>query len=66
MFTFSHSAGDVSGGASEIKLEENIPMAECMACEGSHSASQSCPGGVIEGQQRMEGENDAFEAVEAT
>jgi len=58
MFTFSHSAVDVSGGASDI------PMAECMAYgEGSHSVSQSCPGGVIEGQQRMEG---AFEAVEET
>ena len=67
MFTFSHSAADMSGGASEIKFEENIPMAECMVYEeGSHSASQSCPGGVIEGQQRMEGENDAFEAVEET
>jgi len=28
MFTFSHSAADMSGGASEIK---DIPMAECMA-----------------------------------
>ena len=46
-----------------MKFEENIPMEECMAY-GSHSVSESSPGGVIEGQQRTEEENDAFEAVE--
>ena len=63
------------GGACEI---ENIPMAECIAyverketipvtecvTYGSHSVSQSSPGGVIEGQQKMEGQNGALEAVE--
>ena len=65
----------MSGGACEV---ENIPMAECIAyverketilvtecvAYGSHSVSQSSPGGVIEGQQNMEGENGALEADE--
>ena len=50
----------MSGGASENKFKETLSIAECMAYE-NYSVSQSFPGGVIEGQQRMEDENDADE-----
>jgi len=63
MFTFSHSAADMSGGASEMKFKENIPMAECVAY-GNHSVSGSFPGGVMKGRQRMENGNDADEIYE--
>ena len=72
--TYSQGAGVTSGGASEIKFEENIPMAECMAY-GTHHAggrggipvSQCLAYGVFEGGQQMrEGENDAYEVVEET
>ena len=63
LLSFSHRA---AGGASKIKSKESIPMEECMAygklaTHQSKSESQSLPGGVIEGQQKMEGENEAFE-----
>jgi len=43
-------------------------MAECMAygklaTHQTKSESQSFPGGVIEGQQKMEGENEAVEEI---
>ena len=42
-------------------------MAECMAYgkRATHQESQSSPahGGVIEGQQKMEGENEAVEEI---
>jgi len=64
LLTFSHSA---AGGASQIKFKESIPMAECMAYGklATHQESQSSPahGGVIEGQQKMEGENEAVEEI---
>jgi len=65
LLTFSHS---VAGGASEIKFKESIPMTECkaygkLATHQTKSESQSFPGGVIEGQQKMEGENEAVEEI---
>jgi len=61
----------VSGGASEVKVKETIPMAECMAygmvgtqqTRGDYSVSQSFPGGVGEVQQGTEGENEDAEEV---
>ena len=43
-------------------------MAECMAygklaTHQTQSESQTFPGGVIEGQQKMEGENEAVEEI---
>ena len=63
----------MSGGSSEVKFKENIPMAECMAYgtlhthetrgRGNYSVSQSFPGGVIEGQQGTEGEYENAEGI---
>ena len=71
LVTFSHSAADMSGRASEVKFKENIQMAECMAYgslathqtrgKENYLVGQSLPGAVIEGQQREEGEKDACE-----
>ena len=65
LLTFSHRA---AGGASKIKSKESIPMEECMAygkhaTHQSKSESQNFPGGVIEGQQKIEGEYEAVEEI---
>ena len=72
LLIFSNSAAVRSQGASEIDFKGDIPMAECVAYgkltqltggRGGYPVGHRFPGGVIEGQQRKEGEN-VYEDIE--
>ena len=59
----SQRAAAMSGGSSEVKFKEEIPMAECVAygtqqTSADYSVSHTFLGGVIKGQQGTEGENE--------